>query len=357
MASNSDRNRTFTRLCSCHWSSLEATSWLLPDFPCSSVLEKMLLYTILAAVSMATGSLAKKGQATNFDLGSKVASQYGCPIICQAILEATNQEDLEVVGTSFDFNFDGTSPKLAGSARGDVLKLEPFDANNLNMPDSIAAFRMQYTSVDIDSSIVPATTFIAFPFARPASGKFQLIAYAHGTIGLNRGCAPSSGPSLFDYNTWTTLLLHGYAVVATDYVGLGTNYTSHKYLSLAAHADDIYWSVKAAHQAFPKALSNGSCWASRGHGRSGELPARGHGLVSMPYYIIKRGRKRTSVTRSYRSIMPPSTLKGSAVHSRERNFCSHQANSSFTGNVSKYRQISSNISGSGTSFSRDACGW
>lgn len=111
---------------------------------------------------------------------------------------------------------------------------------------------------------MPSTGFIAFPFAKPSSAsQFPLVAFAHGTIGVYRGCAPSTSPTLFDYTTWGPLLIRGYAVVATDYASLGNNFTTHKYCSYIDHANDVYYSVQAARVAFPGVLTDE--WMSLGH--------------------------------------------------------------------------------------------
>ena len=47
------------------------------------------------------------------------------------------------------------------------------------------------------------------------------------------------------------LLLRGYAVLTTDYAGLGNNFTEHKYISFAIHTHDLYYSVQIVYKAFP----------------------------------------------------------------------------------------------------------
>lgn len=128
---------------------------------------------------------------------------------------------------------------------------------------------MLYTSQDINGTLVPATGFIAVPFVRRQKDPFRLIALAHGTIGVFRGCAPSSSSKLFDYNSWTPLLLAGYAVVATEYAGLGNDMIKHQYIASAAYANDVYWSVAAAHEAFPNDLTRE--WVSIGHSQGGDV--------------------------------------------------------------------------------------
>ncbi|KAI2895993.1 hypothetical protein CBS63078_8332 [Aspergillus niger] len=85
--------------------------------------------------------------------------------------------------------------------------------------------------------------------------------------GVFRGCAPSTSSDFYDYNTWIPLLFAGYAVVGTDYAGLGNNYTSHKYIAAKANAHDVYWSAIAAKKAFPHDLT--VQWASIGHSQGG----------------------------------------------------------------------------------------
>ncbi|KAF7944905.1 uncharacterized protein EAE97_005538 [Botrytis byssoidea] len=164
----------------------------------------MLVTTILSLLYLALPARSAIGQAINFNISTAELQSYGCNASCQAILSYANAADLETIGTEFNFDFYNTPNNFSSSAPGDLLKLEP------------------YTSVDLDGTIVPSSGFIAFPFASPANGsQFPLIAYAHSTIGVRRGRASSSSPSLFDYNSWVPLMYNGYAVVATDYAGLG----------------------------------------------------------------------------------------------------------------------------------------
>lgn len=81
------------------------------------------------------------------------------------------------------------------------------------------------------------------------------------------GCAPSNGPTLYDTSAWQPLVLSGYAVVATDYAGLGNNYTTRKWTSYPAQLNDVYYSVVAASQAFGGLLSKQ--WFSIGHSQGG----------------------------------------------------------------------------------------
>lgn len=223
-------------------------------------------FTLLAGAV----TLAAAHQAADFLLPTAVYPSYGCQDECQKAINLAVPSDLAFVGEDFDFDFYETAHNFSSSlAPGEVLKFDTLDANNRSVSSGTSLFRMQYTSRDLDGSIVPVTAFVAFPQAnfRQSDGRFPLVAWAHGTIGLFPGCAQSNGPKLYDYGTWQPLVQHGCAVVATDYAGLGNNYTSHKYGSHLAHINDIYYSVQAVRKVFGYALTDE--WMSVGHSQGG----------------------------------------------------------------------------------------
>ncbi|KAF5240308.1 hypothetical protein FANTH_9568 [Fusarium anthophilum] len=171
-------------------------------------------------------------EASNFNVSAKVAQSYGCGSDCYQVLQFINEADRSMVHTETGFDFD-----------------------------------FYATAKNFSRSLVPVTGFIAFPIVPIGTRKYPLVAFAHGTIGLYQGCAPSASPSLFDYGTWSLMTNRGYAVVATDYAGLGNNYTTHKYCSFPAHVNDLYYSVMAASKAFGYILSED--WISVGHSQGG----------------------------------------------------------------------------------------
>lgn len=209
--------------------------------------------------------------ACNFNVSSTFANANGCGDQCQATLIQANAADHAEVGNDFDFAFYDTAKNFTGSKAGDLLKLQPLDPGPLNIRAGTTVYRFQYTSVDLDGkTLVPSTGFIAFPYYAPSHcghSKYRSVAFAHGTIGVYRGCAPSNGPALFDYDSWQLLIERGYAVIATDYVGLGNNATLHKYCSFPAHANDLYYSMVAARRVFGHVLTDE--WMSVGHSQGG----------------------------------------------------------------------------------------
>lgn len=218
-------------------------------------------------------------QGSNFNITPEFAVQNGCDEKCQATLAKVNAIDLGLFGQNFDFDWFATANNFSGSKPGDVLKMQAMDPRMLGeqVKQGTTVYRIQYTSVDLDNSTVPATGFIALPFA-PASLKskasnsssshqFPLVAYAHGTSGVYPGCAPSNGPALYDYDSWQLLLQRGYAVVATDYAGLGNNQTEHKYCSFPVQANDVVYSVVAARKAMGDIFTQE--WMAVGHSEGG----------------------------------------------------------------------------------------
>ncbi|KAJ6784958.1 hypothetical protein PWT90_01757 [Aphanocladium album] len=216
-------------------------------------------------------------QVANFEISHETAEAHECGELCQKRLGLTIPADVKAVGRDFDVDFYTTAGNFsrASSKPGDVLKLEAIDPKTLSIDGGASAYRFQYVSLDADGSIVPVTGFIAFPFTPhispfhdgEAPTRYRLAAFAHGTIGIFRGCAPSNSPMLYDYGTWQPALQRGYAIVATDYAGLGNNETTHKYLYFPAHASDLYYSVVAARKLFGDRLTDE--WVSFGHSQGG----------------------------------------------------------------------------------------
>ncbi|OAA42830.1 prolyl aminopeptidase (secreted protein) [Beauveria brongniartii RCEF 3172] len=231
-------------------------------------------WTCLATVAAATAA----DQVANFILPEAAYPAYGCGDKCQKAINQAVPADIIAVGLDFDSGFYATAHNFSTSLPpGEVLKFETLNANDRLVSSGTSLFRLQYTSHDLDGAIVPATAFVALPqgsnYARQQQQqqqqqqKLPVVAWAHGTIGLFAGCAPSNGPNMYDYGTWQPLVQRGYAVVATDYAGLGSNYTSHKYLSHRAHVNDVYYSVRAARRVLGAALADE--WMAAGHSQGG----------------------------------------------------------------------------------------
>ncbi|GAB0144403.1 hypothetical protein EsHS_00004879 [Epichloe bromicola] len=228
---------------------------------------------IVQASILALVGLSNALQGSNFDIDPEFANSHGCNQTCQDALREANKEDLADFGHDFNFALYKTSHKFAGSKPGDLLKLVPMNPGALHIKAETEAYRIrayhiQYTSQDLDGSPVPATGFLVVPWARQGRNyPPSLVAWAHGTSGMYRGCAPSNGPRLYDYDTWQLIVERGYTVVAPDYPGLGNNYTTNKLCSFSALAKDVYYSVQAAKKA-NSTFSSGK-WVAAGHSEGG----------------------------------------------------------------------------------------
>lgn len=209
--------------------------------------------------------MAAADKAANFDFSLAEAVAHDCDIACMTTYAVVQMSILGQWGNVWDDDFYSTAANFTGSKPGDLLKLQRADPSMFKDAANQTLYKMQYTTVDLDGSLAPCTGFIALP-SQPQKDKHRLLAWAHGTSGLEERCAPSSSPTLYDAPI-AMFLAKGYAVVGTDYAGLGNNYTSHKYLSASAQANDVYYSTLAARQAFGATLSN--AWMSYGHSQGG----------------------------------------------------------------------------------------
>ncbi len=119
--------------------------------------------------------------------------------------------------------YDPPSPLPAGKP-GDIIKTEVMKG----APRGIKAWRVLYHSTTLDGQdIAVSAAFFAPDKPAPANG-FPILAQAHGTTGIARGCAPTiqpfkvglTGVSFYDEHV-EPFLDAGYAVTLPDYQGMG----------------------------------------------------------------------------------------------------------------------------------------
>lgn len=155
----------------------------------------------------------------------------------------------------------------------------------LSVPGAREALRIQYSTPDQHGRMASSTGAVFVPFGTPPPGGWPVIAWAHGTTGLGDNCTPSAQPrSARDRVYLAHWLRQGYAVISTDYVGLGTPGLM-SYLNGSSEAHSIVDSVRAAQQlAVPLAMkwaivgqSQGAGAALNGARRATSL-SRGSGL-------------------------------------------------------------------------------
>ena len=87
---------------------------------------------------------------------------------------------------------------------------------------------------------------VFIPKGTKPAGGWPVLAWAHGTVGVGDNCAPSSaGRTQRDVDYLNYWLDQGYAIVATDYVGMGTPGV-HPYLNSLAEAHSVVDAVGTA---------------------------------------------------------------------------------------------------------------
>lgn len=160
--------------------------------------------------------------------------------------------------------YDAAMPLGAGK-RGALLRSEA--VTDLPLPTGVKAVRILYRGQSPDQAPVPVSGIVLVPPGKAPTAGWPVIAWAHGTTGVERACAPSVSKDLGTYE-WielVSLLDMGYAVVATDYQGLGTQ-GQHPYMDKVTNAEDTIDSVAAARAAV---ATLGSRWVAMGHSQGG----------------------------------------------------------------------------------------
>nr|WP_257957044.1 lipase family protein [Nocardioides sp. B-3] len=141
-----------------------------------------------------------------------------------------------------------------------------------------------YTSSDRNDTQIPVTGQLVVPNkARTGTGPRPLVAYAVGTRGLADNCAPSrlsDGGGLEYENIFIAgLLSRGYAIVVTDYRGLGTPGV-HTYMSREVRGRAVLDSVRAALAVPNTGLTTSTPIAITGYSQGGGAAASAAEIAS-----------------------------------------------------------------------------
>lgn len=143
------------------------------------------------------------------------------------------------------------------------------------MPAAYEATRILYSSVDArwNSGLIPVSGMLFVPVGEPPVEGWPLVAWAHGTLGVADICAPSwSGLRDRDASYINRWLEQGFAVVATDYQGLGGP-GPHPYSVWQAEGRSVLDSIRAAQAARPKVISLRAFIAGQSQGGGAALGA------------------------------------------------------------------------------------
>jgi len=143
-------------------------------------------------------------------------------------------------------SFYDTPHPLPPGKPGELIRSEAIDEYSL--PYELSAVRILYHSRTAHGEDVAVSAVVLIPDGKPPASGWPALAWAHEFRGAARQCAPSlmknlgAGPLLAMYANL------GYAVVATDYSGLGAD-SGKMVLDMQSNALDVIYSVAAARAA------------------------------------------------------------------------------------------------------------
>ena len=170
------------------------------------------------------------------------------------------------------------------------------------IPGAVSATKVTYWSTGPKDAPMTSTGVVYRPEGSPPEGGWPVISYAHGTVGVADQCAPSSSVPL--ERTATHLghwLEQGYAVVTTDYVGLGTPGV-HPYLDGRSAAHSVVDMVRAA-RAVDDDLS--SAWVAMGQSQGGQATMFTASLATdYAPELDYRGAVATGVPSNIENLLP-----------------------------------------------------
>jgi pimeloyl-ACP methyl ester carboxylesterase len=134
------------------------------------------------------------------------------------------------------------------------------------LPTGATAIRILYHSLSADGKSVATSGVVLIPAGTAPAGGWPVIAWAHGTSGVARQCAPSLQKDMeYGEEGLMPMVRAGFAVVATDYHGLGTQ-GPHEYVNKTAQGHDVIFSIPAARAAV---AALGPRWVVIGHSQGG----------------------------------------------------------------------------------------
>ncbi|MGW5147126.1 alpha/beta hydrolase family protein [Rhodococcus koreensis] len=156
---------------------------------------------------------------------------------------------------------------------GQLLSSRAVD-DGLALPSAGRNEVITYASQDGNGDPVVVSGTVAIPRTPAPDGGYPVISWAHGTTGVADACAPSAdfaGGPAHSYLSGVNASLDdwvakGYAVVSTDYQGLGTP-GIHPYINGDTEANAVVDIVRAARDVDPAV---GSTWFVIGHSQGGQ---------------------------------------------------------------------------------------
>ena len=176
------------------------------------------------------------------------------------------------------YRFDQRLPETPGV----VLRTEALSSQQ-SLSQAGSNLRLLYTSTDGISNdrIVPVSGALYLPKGEPPASGWPLLAWTHGTVGIADSCAPSwDGRQAQDEAYLNHFLTHGFAIVASDYQGLGTEGT-HPYLASRPAAYSNLDIIRAVQRA-PFPVSNDVILIGQSQGAGAAVASAGYASTYAP---------------------------------------------------------------------------
>ncbi|KEF53572.1 uncharacterized protein A1O9_10547 [Exophiala aquamarina CBS 119918] len=221
-------------------------------------------------------------EVTTSGVAAQDLSSTTCMGVCQSLVVNSSAWEATQHGSNDYAFYDVPSNFSKDLAPGKLLRVEYFtNLTTYTVPSGLSMSRIMYTTSDLNGTTLPASAYVLWPYAPLSAPKlkgnqFPMVAWAHGTSGFVKACAPSSYRYLQDhFMVPFRLALEGVAVVAPDYAGLGVSslpsgeHIGHPYLLGPAVAADLANAVIAARAAFPSQLLPDGPFVGMGHSQGG----------------------------------------------------------------------------------------
>ncbi|MFF0814473.1 lipase family protein [Rhodococcus sp. NPDC003318] len=162
--------------------------------------------------------------------------------------------------------------------------------------------RVTYWTEGPDGEPALSTGAVYLPPGEPPVGGWPVVSFAHGTTGVGDDCAPSfTGDSSATREYLDAWLSAGFAVTATDYVGLGTDGV-HPYLHGRSEGRAVIDMVRAATSVAPELSRR---WVAVGHSQGGHAAMfAAHAATGYAPELDYRGAVATGTPANLEQLLP-----------------------------------------------------
>ena len=164
------------------------------------------------------------------------------------------------------------APDLTDDGPGSLVEMKPVKGDRNFDEAGATAARIVYRSTNgVDGRPTQVSALIAVPAGPPPKGGWPIISLGHEATGVMSKCAPTLAAEFWGYSSGMTVYLRrGYAMVLSDYYGLGVEPgpggQQHSILDATTLGNNIIDAARAIHRAAPSTSAN---WGALGAGEGG----------------------------------------------------------------------------------------